>query len=158
MIRNILLLLSFSIFAFFGYTLFVEPLKTQVVQNDPFPGSIASVIVSDNSFIETKEQIQGGVQLIQEPTGEEYIRFYNIKRKKSFPGCSDLQILLTNTLSPQGATNIGSFEITTGDVNYVVPDAALDEKYTHVILWCKSLRTSYGIAEIYDKSRVSIIK
>lgn len=158
MIRDILLLLALFIFLLFGYIAFVEPLRIQIVQNDPFPGSIASVVVSDSSLIETREHIRGDVQLIQEATGEEYIRFYNIKRQKSFPGCRDLRVLVTNTFTPEGATYIGNFTITAGDVNYIVPANAINEKYTHVLLWCQSFRNSYGIAEIYDKNKISIIK
>jgi hypothetical protein len=158
MIRDALLLLALSIFLLFGYIAFVEPLRTQIEGSNGFPGSIASNILSDNSFIETKEGIQGSIQFIQEPTGEEYVRFYNLKRKKSFPGCRDLRVLLTNTFTPEGATDIGNFVITAGDVNYTVPTIAQGERYTHVMLWCKSFRTSYGIAEIYDKSKISIIK
>jgi hypothetical protein len=158
MIRNGLLLISFCVFVLYGYVSFVEPLRLKIVGSDAYPGSIASVVVSENELMDTKESMRGTVQVIQEPTGEEYIRFYNFTRKKTFPGCRDVRLMLTNTFSREGALDIGGFNITSGEVNYTVPNNALNGEYTHAMIWCQSFRTSYGIVEIFNKEKISIIK
>ncbi len=157
MIRSILILASASVFTLFGYVSYVEPLGQYASRNDSFPGNIDSNILVDTAFSETKENIEGGIQIIRNKDGDEYVRLYNIKRKPSFPACKEIRTVLSQNITNEGALDLGVFDIVSGDVNYKLPPGKATNQFLYLVLWCKSNKSSYGSALIIDKDKIKIL-
>jgi hypothetical protein len=157
MIPRVLIALACSVFVLFIYIEYVQPLRRTITSSDAFPGSIAATVI-ESSLLQSKEKIAATVQVITEYDGRQYIRLSNITRVQEFPACSDLKVYITNTLSIEGAVHIGSFNITAGAVNYKIADTVRVSDYTHLLLWCPTLRTVYGYAEIIDPKNTTILR
>jgi hypothetical protein len=156
MIPRILILLACSVFIFFIYVEYGAPLRRTITSSDVFPGSIAATVI-ESPLLQTKENIAANVQVITEYDGRQYVRLANITRKQEFPACSDLKVYITNTLSIDDAVHIGSFNITAGAINYKISEKVRVSDYTHLLLWCPSVRAMYGVAEIIDLKNTTIL-
>ena len=95
------------------------------------------------TFVNGVHDVSGTVRVIDTGT-EKVLRFENFKTLNG----PDLYIYLATENSAKDIINLGAIKGTEGNINYSIPQGTDLNKYSHVLVWCKTFSVLFGSAEL----------
>ena len=95
------------------------------------------------TFVNGVHDVSGTVRVIDTGT-EKVLRFENFKTLNG----PDLYIYLATENSAKDIINLGAIKGTEGNINYSIPQGTDLNKYSHVLIWCKTFSVLFGSVEL----------
>lgn len=105
--------------------------------------SPSSTTLSSADFVPRAHDVEGKALLI-ESGDKKYIRFENFKTTNG----PDLRVYLSAGLNNKDYVDLGAIKATEGNINYEIPAGTDTDKYSNVLVWCRSFSVLFSYAEL----------
>ena len=122
-----------------------EPLPTDKtsIQTSTAVGALQNPALLSGTFVNGVHNVSGTTRVLK-INNQKIIRFDNFKTLNG----PDLYIYLATDNSAKDFVSLGAIKGTEGNINYSIPNGTDLNKYSHVLIWCKTFSVLFGSAEL----------